>query len=243
MPDGGLLHHAKVAYVAGAHRVGSLLARAGVGESGPPSREARLRHWAYSLTRVHDPHAIAELDVPWWTYRAIEYVDEWLRARPRPIRVFEYGSGASTAWLARRVDEIHTVEHDREFAQGLAASLADYSNIEFRVAEPVACQTPAVSSAKEGCAGLDFSDYVGTIDEVGGTFSLIAIDGRARPACLMAALAHLAPGGIIVFDNSRRHRYRAAIHAAPLSERRFAGLTPTLPYPEQTSVLSSGVHR
>ena len=53
-----------------------------------------LRHW------VHDPLALAELGVPWWTYRAIDIVDAWLTAHVSPVRVFEYGSGASTIWLA-----------------------------------------------------------------------------------------------------------------------------------------------
>ena len=65
-----------------------------------PSRDDRLKHWVVSLTKVHDFKAIAELGVPWWTYRAIDVVDAWLSARPHPIRVFEYGSGASTLWLA-----------------------------------------------------------------------------------------------------------------------------------------------
>ena len=76
------------------------------------------------------------------------------------------------------------------------------------------------------------------IDIVGGTFSLIVVDGRARQACLSAALPHLADGGIIVFDNTMRRRYRRAIAAAPVSERAFRGLTPTLPYPDQTSILT-----
>ncbi len=104
--------------------------------------------------------------------------------------------------------------------------------------EAIPSDTPIVPSAKEGHTGLDFADYVATIDKVGGTFALIVIDGRAREACLTAALPRLEPGGIIVFDNSRRRRYRQAIAAAGVTERRLRGLTPALPYPDRTSVLS-----
>jgi hypothetical protein len=97
--------------------------------------------------------------------------------------------------------------------------------------------SPKVPSVKEGQQGLDFADYVGTIDEVGGLFDVIVVDGRARTACLSAALPHLAPDGMIVFDNSRRRRYRAAIESCGLRERRLPGLVPTLPYPDQTSLL------
>ena len=76
----------------------------------PPPRAQRWRHWAYSLFCAHDSMAIADLDVPWWTYGAIDAVEEWLASRARPVRVFEWGSGASTMWLAKRVDQIDSVE-------------------------------------------------------------------------------------------------------------------------------------
>ena len=227
---------AKTAYTAGARRVGGLLTRSRLVGSRPPAREARLRHWAYSLPRVRDALAMAELDVPWWTYRAIDVVDAWLSAHPHPVRVFEYGTGASTLWLAQRADEVHSVEHDRAFADYFSPALAAHPNVELHIVEAVRSANPIITSAKEGQAGLDFADYVATIDKIGGTFALIVIDGRAREACLTAALPRLEPGGIIVLDNSRRRRYRQAITAAGLTEQRLRGLTPPLPYPHQTSI-------
>jgi hypothetical protein len=238
MDKSDLIYRAKTAYAAGARQAGRALSKAGVLGNDAPDRDRRWRHWAYSLTKVHDSLAIAELDVPWWTYRAIDVVDAWLAAHPHPIRVFEYGSGASTLWLARRADEVHSVEHHASFAEHIRPTLARYPNIDFHVVEAVKSSTPAVPSAKEGHAGLDFADYVATIDKVGGSFDLIVIDGRAREACLTAALPRLAADGIIVYDNSRRARYERAIAAAGVHERRLRGLTPTLPYPDQTSVLT-----
>ncbi len=238
MDKSDLIYRAKTAYAAGARQTGRALTKVGVLGDDAPSRDHRWRHWAYSLTKVHDSLAIAELDVPWWTYRAIDVVDAWLSAHPHPIRVFEYGSGASTLWLARRADEVHSVEHHAGFAEHIRPTLEKYPNIDFHVVEPVKSSAPAVPSAKEGHAGLDFADYVATIDKVGGSFDLIVIDGRAREACLTAALPRLAADGIIVYDNSRRARYERAIAAAGVTERRLRGLTPTLPYPDQTSVLT-----
>lgn len=235
-----LIRRAKAVYVAGARQAGKVLTRAGLLHDEAPPRDERIRHWMHSLTMVHDSLAMAELDVPWWTYRAIDFVEAWLDAHPRPIRVFEYGSGASTLWLARRTDEVHSVEHHVGFAEHMRPALAEYSNINFHVVEAVATTAPAIPSAKEGHAGLDFADYVATIDKVGGSFDVIVIDGRAREACLAAAGARLASGGIVVFDNSWRSRYRPAIAASGLNERKLRGLTPTLPYPDQTSVLSAG---
>lgn len=232
------LQQAKAGYASAAQRAGQTLAKLGVIGDQPPDRDRRIRHWAYSLTCVHDSLAIADLDVPWWTYRAVDVVDAWLSARARPIRVFEYGSGASTLWLSRRADEVVSVEHHRGFAEHIAPALAAQGNIELRIVEPAKSARPAVPSHKEGHGGLDFSGYVAAIDATEGSFDVVVIDGRAREACLRAALPRLEREGIIVFDNSRRTRYQAAIQAAPVSERRLPGLTPTLPYPEQTSVLT-----
>ena len=151
--------------------------------------------------------------MPWWTYRAIDVVDAWLSARVRPIRVFEYGAGASTLWLSRRADQIVSIEHHRGFAEHIAPALAAQGNIELRI-------------------------YMAAIDAAQGSFDLVVIDGRAREACLRAALPHLEQDGIIVFDNSRQARYQVAVRATAVVERRLRGLTPTLPYPEQTSVLT-----
>jgi hypothetical protein len=230
----------KGAYALAARGAGSALTRVGVLGEEAPDRDHRVKHWAYSLTKVHDSLAIAKLDVPWWTYRAIDVVEAWLSARPRPVRVYEYGSGASTLWLAARADEIHSVEHHRGFGEMIGAELAKHPNVSFQIVEPVKSTRPTIGSAKEGHAGLDFSAYVKSIEAVGGTFDLIVIDGRAREACLTESIPYLAPGGIIVFDNTKRRRYQEAIAASGLAERRLSGLTPTLPYPDQTSILTRG---
>jgi hypothetical protein len=235
--SGSVRGTAKGLYAGAAHGAGRALRSVGVLDPQPPLRDRRIRHWLYSLTAVHDVHAMVSLDVPWWTYRAIDEVDLWLGTRPKRARVFEYGSGASTFWLAARSDRLHSVEHHEGFAEVMSQELASVDNASLLVRPPTPSSYPAVPSAKEGYAGLDFSSYVASIDEVDGAFDLIVIDGRARESCLERALPRLAPDGIIVLDNSRRRRYRRAIAASGVRELRLGGLTPTLPYPEQTSLL------
>lgn len=237
MASGSSLQHLKSAYASMAQATGSALTRLHILGEEPPPIDKRVKHWAYSLTRVHNSLAIAELDVPWWTYRAIDAVSDWLRVHPRPIRAFEYGSGASTFWLARRVDEVHSVEHHGEFGKMMAKELSSLANVSFRIVEPTKSTNPLTPSGKEAHGGLDFTDYVRAIDAVEGKFDLVVVDGRARQACLQAALPRLNFGGIVVYDNSARRRYRSAIETSGLFERKFRGLTPTLPYPDQTSVL------
>ncbi|MEO7060556.1 MAG: class I SAM-dependent methyltransferase [Lapillicoccus sp.] len=233
------LSRVKHAYAVAAQSVGRVLTRTGVlGETAPPIEQTG-RHWAFSLTRVHDSIAIAQLDVPWWTYRSIDAVSLWLSTRSTPLRAYEYGSGASTFWLARRFAEVESVEHHLGFGEMMQGELGSFSNVKLRLIEPAAARDPGIGSEKEGHAGLDFTDYVRSIDAVDGQFDLIVIDGRAREACLTASVPRLAEGGIIVYDNSRRPRYRRAIEASGMVEHRYRGLTPTLPYPDQTSLLTA----
>ena len=239
-PQGWLAWAAKQAYAATAHGAGRMLTRVGLLPVAPPDRDRRLKHWLTSLTRVHDSLAIAELGVPWWTYRAIDVVDAWMLGRARPIRVFEYGSGASTLWLAGRADEVISIEHHLGSSEVIGPALAALPNVSFRVVEADASEQPAIGSAKPGHTGMDFTAYVHAIDGCRGAFDMIVIDGRAREACLTAAAPRLSSDGMIVFDNSHRRRYRRAIRASGLHERKLPGLTPTLPYPDQTSLLSSG---
>jgi hypothetical protein len=227
----------KRAYATTAHAVGGVARRVGVlGDEAPPTRH-RVRHWLYSLDRVHDSLAIAQMDVPWWSYASIDAVQAWLDSRAAPVRVYEYGSGASTFWLARRAAEVHSVEHHREFGELMARELAGLDNVTLRLVEPTPSDHPEIGSAKEGYGGRDFSAYVRSIDRVSGDFDLVVVDGRAREACLDAALGRLAPGGLVVFDNSRRRRYRRAIASHRVVEERYLGLTPTLSYPDQTSLI------
>jgi len=228
---------AKRGYAAAAQGGGRLARRVGLLGDNPPPLEHRVRHWAYSLGSVHDSLAIAKMDVPWWSYASIDAVNAWLDARDRQVRAYEYGSGASTFWLARRVSEVHSVEHHRGFGEMMAGELEPLENVHFRIVESTPADRPRVGSAKEGYRGQDFFDYVNSIADVPDEFDLVVIDGRAREACLSVTLPRLAADGLIVFDNSRRRRYREAIAETSVSEARYFGLTPTLPYPDQTSLL------
>ena len=75
------LASAKQLYASCAQATGRGLERVGLLPHDPPGREHRLRHWAYSLTWAHDSLGIAALDVPWWTYDAIDAVEAWLAGR------------------------------------------------------------------------------------------------------------------------------------------------------------------
>jgi predicted O-methyltransferase YrrM len=195
------------------------------------------RH-ARSMFAIHDVGDLSKLDLPWWTYPAIEEVDRFLASTGGNARVFEYGSGASSVWLGRRAKEVHSVEHSGEFVEFLRPALAEVPSVHLRHVEaPQRGEEARVQSQRFGHEGLDFADYVASIDEVGGQFDLIVVDGRARSASLRQAIPHLAPGGVIVFDNSNRARYQEAILTSGLHATRHRGWVPSLPYQSETTLL------
>lgn len=200
-------------------------------------RDRRPLFWARSLFAIWDLEQMISLDIPWWTFDAIDRVGAFLRATPG-ARVFEYGAGASTVWLSKRAGSVAFVEHDRRWMDQLQPHLAGKAHVRGQLCEPVRSTAPACPSEKPGWQGFDFADYVAAIDRAGGPFDLVVVDGRARPHCLARAVANLAPGGIVVFDNSARARYRPAIEAQPMRRVELRGLTPCLPYPDQTTLLA-----
>ncbi|EPX78816.1 class I SAM-dependent methyltransferase [Salipiger mucosus] len=204
---------------------------------------SRLAHWMLSLGAIHDLEALVALDVPWWSYDAIDAVERFLRERPG-ARVFEYGSGASTLWLARRAGSVTSVEHHRGWYDRMQDALGRFPiacPVDLRLVAPDAAPSSdsLYLSEKSGSAGVSFSAYAREIDAgADALYDLIVIDGRSRNACLAHAERHLAEGGMIVFDNSGRTRYRRAIAQSGLSARRLRGLTPALPYPDETTLLT-----
>lgn len=193
-----------------------------------------------TLFAIHDVDDLIVLDVPWWTYGSMRAVERRLESLGGRARAFEYGSGASTVWLAKRCSEVHSVEHDAGFAAIMRRVLDDarlIDKVQLLEIHPTRSVAPVVRSGRSGEAELDYRAYADSIERAGGLFDVICVDGRARVACLERAVAHLAPGGVIVFDDSQRPRYAAGLARTGLRTKRIWGWVPSLPYPRQTALL------
>lgn len=225
------------AYVAGVRTARKAADKSGLLAKLAASDSPRMRHLR-TLFSIHDVADLAELDVAWWSYPAMERVDEFLSTRPE-ARIFEYGAGASTAWLAKRAAQVHSVEHDAQFVTYVRELLGDTPGVTLHAVEPTpATAETVVRSARSGHTELDFGAYVATIDEVGGEFDLVVVDGRARVDAFRRALDHLKDGGVVVFDNIRRKRYWDVLSAMPgLRIELLKGATPALPYPTTTGLI------
>ena len=191
------------------------------------------------MLAVHNIDDLVKQDLPWWTYRSIDLVEGYLAGREGLARVFEYGSGASTVWLARRAGSVVVVEHDRTWAQRVERVLEaeGLENVRIVVPEVPRTTAPTLGSDAPSGKGLDFRDYVAALGREQGSFDLIAVDGRARAACTREATTRVAPGGIVLLDDAQRPRYQPVVEE--LATRgwhvvRAHGFAPCDPLPRDT---------
>jgi len=123
---------------------------------------------------------------PWW----VEWAVEWLDRFAPWERVFEWGSGASTIWLAERASEVYGVEHDSGWVELVNGRLEELG-MGHAVVE------------HHSLHGADYSRAI--LNHPDSYFDLVAIDGRKRVACATSALNKVKPGGMIVLDDSERY--------------------------------------
>lgn len=194
-------------------------------------------HYVRSLLAIHQLEDMIALDVPWWTYDAIDVIESHIKNHSHPLRVFEYGSGASTVWLAKRCGTVRSLEHDAGWFTHLQQMLQPYQNVELHLKTPI----PGIDEAQyqsPKAKHVSFRDYVTQIRSWDQVYDLIVIDGRCRSACLQEVMPFLAPGGIIVLDNSDRTRYQHAIQQSGYKVKRFPGWVPGSPVKSETAILS-----
>lgn len=228
----------KAAYISIIRALRALLAAIGVLGYLERRRDRRLFLWARSLFAIYDFKDLVSLDIPWWNLDAKDRVAAFLETRDN-AKVFEYGSGSSTVWLAKRAGHITSVEHDPLWF----SYLKDYGALPANVSllnVPTDTDEERDESCRSGRRGDEdkcFGNYVHAITKQGKLFDLIVIDGRARVACLRLAKDYLAEGGIILFDNAGRKRYQTALSSSGFEIEEYSGLTACLPYPDQTYLL------
>lgn len=153
---------------------------------------SRIRHALHLV--LHEPsYAIARTRIiidqllhpndPWLTREAISFFDGYLRS---DMCGFEFGSGRSTRWLARRMARLISIEDDPSWFQRVRRDVENL-NVDYRFASTAAGCREYVSQL------LAFPD---------ATFDLILIDGSCRDRCISAAATKIKPGGIVVLDNA-----------------------------------------
>jgi predicted O-methyltransferase YrrM len=105
----------------------------------------------------------------------------------------EFGSGRSTAWFARRLARLTSVEHDPGWHEKVKADLerGGIGNVDYRF---VPAEPPGAPADRPRYAAVldDFPD---------GSLDLVVVDGHYRDACLALAPPKLKPGGLLLVDD------------------------------------------
>jgi len=171
--------------------------------------------WARTVKQFYDPFIARQ---PWISLPAAEFLGKLLA---RGQMVFEYGGGGSTLYFLDRGLKVTTAEHDLEWFNRLQiATLASgkCSNWTGILREPSVPDSvfgdsdpsdpDAYVSSGPRYRGCCFRDYVCAVDTFPeGSFDLIVVDGRSRPACIKHAVTKVKPGGHLILDNTERPDY------------------------------------
>lgn len=171
---------------------------------------------------------------PWITFAATRFLR---RIVSHGTRVFEWGSGGSTLFLANLGAETTSIEHDPAWHARVAPRLdARLDRPDVRLIEPVPVDRPPAAddpgqfgSSDPRYRGMSFEAYVRAIDGFAdGSFDLVLIDGRARPACIRRAIPKIRRGGWLMLDNADRPHYARGIRLLEtgFTRRDFAGPIP-----------------
>jgi len=203
--------------------------------------------WVISLKRDQSP---LKDNRPWITFKSLEWLETFLSSNCKKTIIFEYGSGGSTIFLARRIKKLISVEHDKKWYRLVSKALMEnnISNCEYLLIQPEVTNNKKVNilkhnikytSADPNYLGMTFETYVKSIESFpDNSFNLVFIDGRARPFCILHAIPKVRPGGFLMLDNSERGWYQEVINKYLFNWKRidFFGPGPYNSYFWQTTV-------
>ena len=155
--------------------------------------------------------------LPWVTYSFIDFIKDRLNKQQK---VFEYGSGSSTLFYAKRVSKVVSVEHDENWFNKIVSSKPQNADMIFTKLE----------------TGGEYSKKAALLGE---QFDIIIVDGRDRVNCCKESIHALSTHGVLVLDDSERKEYdeaRLFLKENGFKELSFSGISPGLFYLKATSV-------
>lgn len=129
-------------------------------------------------------------DLPWLTAHSIEILESCLRSTDIG---FEWGSGCSTTWFAKRVAQLTSIEHNQEWYKTVARLIA---------AENVITKVDNLHIG-DGLEEREDTCYVRAIERFPDcSIDFCLVDGLARDHCSAACLAKIKLGGLFILDNA-----------------------------------------
>jgi precorrin-6B methylase 2 len=123
--------------------------------------------------------------LPWVTYSFIDFISGRLN---NTLNIFEFGSGNSTIWYAKKVKSVISVEHDENWFEKIKNNMPDNVNINY----------------KKLVYGGEYSNFSNLLNK---KFNIIIVDGRDRVNSIINSTNSLCKDGVIILDDSEREEY------------------------------------
>lgn len=146
--------------------------------------------------------------IPWMNYPVVKLLDQRFST---DFNLFEFGSGYSTHFYAKRCGSVVSVEYDRQWYDVINKDMPENVSLLFQ---------------EKDVDGY----YCRLIAEQGKRFDVVVVDGRDRVNCVKQSLPCLTERGVIILDDSHRDKYKEGIAFAEKNGFRsitIEGLKPT----------------
>jgi hypothetical protein len=156
-----------------------------------PDSYLHLSGWMQSLS-AKKPIDHNGKPIPWMNYPVVRILQERLT---KDLNLFEFGSGYSTLFYAKKVKAVTSVEYDEKWLHIIKSQLPDNVNIIFKQQD------------------VD-GDYCRVINSTGEKYDVVIVDGRDRVNCIKQSISALTSKGVILLDDSQRKRYQEGIDFA-----------------------------
>lgn len=140
---------------------------------------------------------------PWINNAAKTWLEKYLR---KDMRVFEYGSGGSTVYMAKRVQEISSVESDIYWYSKVIKTIKTLGLKNCRVAYAEASPTTLSQTIVDDNSYLSYAKKINKFPN--DYFDLVFVDGRGRELCVQQSLPKIKKGGYLLLDNTDRPEYK-----------------------------------
>lgn len=156
----------------------------------------------YLRDRLPGRNSPLELELPWFSYGAIDFLKGYLKPH---MTVYEYGSGGSTLFFAKRVAQVTTIEDHPEWCETVRRKLDEKSLANVNL-HWVKCDFSQASDFPN-------SEYLHALPKQPADVILIDSTEQKwpeqvlRPICFAHAENYIKPGGIIIVDDSWRYPY------------------------------------
>jgi hypothetical protein len=136
---------------------------------------------------------LPSLTKPWLCLEFVKTVESWPTSN---WSAFEWGSGASTVWLANRFKTVRSIEHIQGYQDRVTHTL---KKLKLKNASVIFCD-------------VNSPQYVDSINQFSDeSLDFVLVDGRRRVECTLAAISKIKPGGILALDNGARPKYSVAV--------------------------------